>query len=85
MFADIKPHLAELRKRLSLAVLSVVVAFVVAFTFHNIILTWITAPLNKALTEVGRIVNAQGKTTWEIQSTDANGTKVEVVTPKSAQ
>jgi len=85
MFADIKPHLAELRKRLSLAVLSVVVAFVVAFTFHNVILTWITAPLNKALTEVGRIVNAQGKTTWEVQSTDANGTKVEVVAPKSAQ
>jgi sec-independent protein translocase protein TatC len=85
MFADIKPHLAELRKRLSLAVLSVVVAFVVAFTFHNIILTWITAPLNKALTEVGRIVNAQGKTTWEVQSSDANRTKVEVVAPKSAQ
>jgi len=86
MFAEIKPHLAELRKRLSLAVASVIVAFILAFTFHNIILTWITTPLNDALTEVGRIVNLQEKGTWHLDPVDANGTKVEVATqPTSAQ
>ena len=81
MFADLKPHLAELQKRLGLSMLSVVVAFIVAFTFHNVILTWITAPLNEALTEVGRIVKTQEKAQWHLESVDENGTKVEVVKP----
>ena len=86
MLAEIKPHLAELRKRLSLAVASILVAFVIAFTFHNIILTWITTPLNNALTEVGRIINLQEKGTWHLEPIDANGTKVEVkIQPTSAQ
>ncbi len=85
MFSEIKPHLAELRKRLSLAVLSLFVAFIVAFTFHNVILTWITEPLNNALTEVGRIVNAKEKGTWHLEPVDVNGTKVKVVEPQSAQ
>jgi len=79
MFAEIKPHLAELQKRLGLSMLSVVVAFIIAFTFHNVILTWITAPLNEALTEVGRIVKTQEKAQWHLEPVDANGTKVEVV------
>ena len=85
MLAEIKPHLAELRKRLSLSALSLIVAFVVAFSFHNIILTWITDPLNNALSEVGRIINAQEKGTWHVESLDANGSKVEVVQPQSEQ
>jgi sec-independent protein translocase protein TatC len=74
MFSDIKPHLAELRKRLGLSVLSVFVAFIIAFAFHNAILTWITEPLNNALVEVGRIVESQNNTTWNLKSTDANTT-----------
>ena len=86
MFEDIKPHLAELRKRLSLAVASVLVAFVLAFTFHNIILTWITQPLNDALTEVGRIVNAQEKGTWHTSAIDDNkSSTITVVKPQTAQ
>ena len=86
MLAEIKPHLAELRKRLSLAVASIIIAFVIAFTFHNVILKWITTPLNNALTEVGRIVNLQEKATWHLKPIDANGTKVEVnIQPTSAQ
>ncbi len=85
MLSEIKPHLAELRKRLSLSVVSLFVAFIVAFTFHNVILTWITEPLNNALTEVGRIVNAKEKGTWHLEPVDVNGTKVEVVEPQSAQ
>jgi len=55
MFDNIRPHLVELRKRLGLSVLSIFVAFVVAFVFHEIILEWITAPLNEALEQVSQI------------------------------
>jgi sec-independent protein translocase protein TatC len=85
MLSEIKPHLAELRKRLSLSALSLIVAFVVAFTFHNTILTWITEPLNNALAEVGRIVNSQEKGTWHLDPVEGNATKVEVIQPESAQ
>jgi len=55
MFEDIKPHLAELRKRLGISVLSVFVMFILAFIFHQGILEWITQPLNDALTQVGKV------------------------------
>ena len=55
MFEDLKPHLVELRKRLGLSVLSIFIAFIVAFTFHEIILEWITAPLNTALSQVAEL------------------------------
>jgi len=55
MFEDLRPHLVELRKRLGLSVLSVFIAFIVAFTFHEAILEWITAPLNEALAQVASL------------------------------
>ncbi|MEA1879597.1 MAG: twin-arginine translocase subunit TatC [Campylobacterota bacterium] len=55
MFDDLKPHLVELRKRLGLSVLSVFIAFIIAFIFHEAILAWITAPLNEALEEVAHL------------------------------
>jgi sec-independent protein translocase protein TatC len=55
MFDDLKPHLAELRKRLGISVLSVFVMFAIAFIFHNQILEWITQPLNDALEEVAKV------------------------------
>jgi len=55
MFSDIRPHLVELRKRLGLSVLSVFIGFIIAFVFHEIILEWITAPLNEALAEVAHL------------------------------
>ena len=55
MFSELRPHLVELRKRLGLSVLSVFIAFIVAFTFHEIILEWVTAPLNEALDQVAHI------------------------------
>jgi len=87
MLSEIKPHLAELRKRLSLSVASILVAFIVAFVFHNPILTWITAPLNEALTEVGKIVNAKDKATWHLEPSqnDINVTQVKKETPTSDQ
>ena len=93
MLAEIKPHLAALRKALSLSMASIIVAFIIAFIFHNPILTWITAPLNEALSEVGRIVNTQDKATWHLEpvegnTTDINATnvkKVETIQPESAE
>jgi sec-independent protein translocase protein TatC len=77
MFADIKPHLAALQKTIGYSVLSVIIAFIVAFTFHNPILTWITEPLNNALTEVGRIIDSQEKATWHLKAVaEANASKI---------
>ena len=54
MFEDLRPHLVELRKRLGIATLSVVVMFFVMFAFHEPVLEWMVAPLNDALAEVGK-------------------------------
>ncbi len=84
MFSDLKPHLAELRKRLGLSVLSIFIGFAIAFVFHNGILTWITQPLNDALTEVGRVVESQGGTTWQMQATEQNATVQSTQTTSSS-
>ena len=65
MFEELRPHLVELRKRLGLSVLSVFIAFIIAFTFHESILEWITAPLNHALDQVAELSKkaAQGMVT----------------------
>jgi len=55
MFNELRPHLVELRKRLGLSVLSVFIAFIIAFVFHEAILEWITAPLNEALEQVASL------------------------------
>ena len=55
MFDDLRPHLVELRKRLGLSVLSIFIAFIIAFIFHEGILEWITAPLNDALAQVAEL------------------------------
>ncbi len=55
MFSELRPHLVELRKRLGLSVLSVFIAFIIAFVFHEAILEWITAPLNEALDQVAHL------------------------------
>ena len=74
MFDELRPHLVELRKRLGLSVLSVFIMFLVAFTVHKVILAWITAPLNDALTQVGLVIEAKGEAEWKIQQTDENKT-----------
>jgi sec-independent protein translocase protein TatC len=55
MFDELRPHLVELRKRLGLSVLSIFIAFIIAFVFHEAILEWITAPLNEALAQVASL------------------------------
>lgn len=71
MFEELRPHLVELRKRLGLSVLSVIIAFAIAFTFHEAILAWITAPLDHALAQVKQQVVHKSMTQWKI---DLNNT-----------
>ncbi len=85
MFSDLKPHLVELRKRLGLSILSIFVMFVFAFIFHNQILTWVTQPLNDALTEVGLMIESKDKGTWHVDIPDSNvTTSTAQEVPKSA-
>lgn len=59
MFEDIKPHIAELRKRLIYSVLSIIVMFFLAFTFWEPLLAWMTQPLKDALPEGTNIIFTQ--------------------------
>ncbi len=72
MFESMKPHLAELRRRLAISVLAVLVGFIVAFSFHNTILGWVTQPLNDALVQVGKIVEKREMGTWKIKNSEEN-------------
>lgn len=49
MFDELKPHLAELRKRLFISVLCVIVLFFVCLAFSEHILAILTAPLKSTL------------------------------------
>lgn len=55
MFDDLRPHLVELRKRLGISVVAVVVMSIIMWNFHDAILAWITAPLVDALTATSKI------------------------------
>lgn len=65
MFEDLKPHLFELRKRLAISAISVVLGFFIMFYFHEFLLEWMVQPLNDALVEVGKrsVHAAQGMVT----------------------
>ncbi|AFL68801.1 twin-arginine translocase subunit TatC [Sulfurospirillum barnesii] len=49
MFDELKPHLAELRKRLGISLAVVIVMFVICFSFWQPILDWMIAPLREVL------------------------------------
>jgi sec-independent protein translocase protein TatC len=56
MFEDLKPHLYELRKRLAISVITVIVMFFVMFAFWQPILDWMIAPLVKVLPEGSNVI-----------------------------
>jgi sec-independent protein translocase protein TatC len=59
MFEELRPHLVELRKRLGISVLTLIVMFFAMFAFHEPLLDWMVHPLNDALIQVGKTsVNA---------------------------
>ena len=49
MFDDLKPHIADLRKRLTISTITVVVMFFDCFSFYEPILEWMMAPVKHAL------------------------------------
>ena len=49
MFDDLKPHIADLRKRLTISTITVVVMFFACFTFYEPILEWMMVPVKHAL------------------------------------
>jgi len=56
MFEELKPHLVELRKRLGISVITVIVMFFVMFTVWQPILEWMTAPLTEVLPKGSSVV-----------------------------
>lgn len=49
MFDDLKPHIADLRKRLVVSSITVVIMFFACFSFYEPILEWMMAPVKHAL------------------------------------
>ncbi len=49
MFEELKPHLAELRKRLLISIATVFVMFIICFGFWEHILNWMIVPLKEVL------------------------------------
>ncbi len=51
MFEDLKPHIADLRKRLSISLAVIFVAFFACFAVYEPILNWMMVPVNAVLPE----------------------------------
>ena len=49
MLADLKPHIADLRKRLVISAAALFIAFFVCFAFYEPILEWMMYPIEKVL------------------------------------
>lgn len=56
MFEDLKPHIADLRKRLGYSVAALFIAFFVCFFFWEGILEWMVTPLRDALPEGSSVI-----------------------------
>lgn len=56
MFDELKPHLAELRKRLSISLVVIIVMFLVCFSFWQPILAWMIAPLKAVLPDGSNVI-----------------------------
>jgi len=56
MFDELKPHLAELRKRLSISLVAIFVMFLVCFAFWQPILAWMISPLKAVLPEGSNVI-----------------------------
>jgi sec-independent protein translocase protein TatC len=56
MFDDLKPHIADLRKALSISVASIFVMFFICFSFNTIILDFIIQPLVASLPKGSTVI-----------------------------
>jgi len=56
MFDELKPHIAELRKRLGISLAVVIIMFIVCFSFWQPLLAWMIAPLKAVLPEGSNVI-----------------------------
>ena len=64
MFDDLKPHIADLRKRLIISSITVVVMFFVCFSFYEPILQWMMVPAEAALPKNSQMVAVEIQETF---------------------
>ena len=74
MLQGVKPHLVELRKRIFISALALMVGFVVSFIAYKPILDWVTSPLETALNQVNKKVQKSKEGEWNVANKDANFT-----------
>lgn len=64
MFEDLKPHIADLRKRLVISSLTVIAMFFVCFSFYEPILTWMMVPVEAVLPKNSQMVAVEIQETF---------------------
>lgn len=64
MFEDLKPHIADLRKRLVISTITVVVMFFVCFSFYEPILNWMMVPVEASLPKNSQMVAVEIQETF---------------------
>lgn len=64
MFEDIKPHIADLRKRLMIIAATLIVAFFACFFVYDPILTWMKAPVEAVLPPGSQMVAIEVQETF---------------------
>ena len=64
MFEDLKPHIADLRKRLVVSSLTVVAMFFVCFAFYEPLLTWMMVPVEQVLPKNSHMVAVEIQETF---------------------
>lgn len=64
MFDDLKPHIADLRKRLMISALSLFVLFIACFFFYEPILKWMMVPVEAVLPPDSKMVAVEIQETF---------------------
>lgn len=64
MFEELKPHIADLRKRLIISTLTLVAMFFVCFTFYEPILSWMMIPVEAVLPPNSQMVAVEIQETF---------------------
>jgi len=64
MFEDLKPHIADLRKRLMISAAFFVIAFFACFFVYDVILGWMMVPIEAVLPEGSKMVAIEVQETF---------------------
>lgn len=64
MFEDLKPHIADLRKRLVISSITLIVMFFVCFAYYEPILNWMMVPVEAALPQNSQMVAVEIQETF---------------------